>query len=338
MRKYFQPIGSDRFVHYFTLFELNANTIIVTSTIQKHHEVCFLLPHRDSHLLNAAYIDTSTRSPHATICWANLRSATHDPAQTHLLVMAALVADVTRVESLAEQFGRQRLEEGLAHRAESLSSQLSVDNNAPDVKFLPHHSAWLICERAPSKSKQERHTNQGIKQYKTSRNLQHLNDRESPQLVSEVRIVKVNNKRNFKRTQAVKPSRGEKEYALDKEKLNTVCNEEGEGLDLSSSSDDELRELFLCEAKPAEMDSTRLGKAGGAEDDSARPTGLLMDQISDKSDTRRKRNKICRGSLKKKIKISRPCLDLEKMLARRLEDLKTDNKKPENIFHPIHQM
>lgn len=67
MRKYFQPIGSDGFVHHFTLFELNANTIIVISTIQKHHEVCFLLSHRDSHLLNTAHNNTVTRSPHATI-------------------------------------------------------------------------------------------------------------------------------------------------------------------------------------------------------------------------------------------------------------------------------
>lgn len=254
--------------------------------------------------------------------------------------MATLIADVTRVESLAEQFGRQRLEEDLqqvTRRAEILGSQLSPDK-AANVRLSSHHSAWLICERTPTKSKHESYTNHRIKEQFASRNLQHLNGRERPQLVSEVRIVKfVSNKRNLKRNQAVRPSRGEKEFIFDKDKLNIVSNERDEGLDLSSSSEDELRELFGGKAKPSEVESAPQRKAEDTGTFLARPSALDKDQ-NDKQDTRRKRNKICRGSLKKKVKISRPCLDLEKMLARRVEDLKTDSKDAENIFHPIDQM
>ena len=251
--------------------------------------------------------------------------------------MAALVADVTRVENLTEQFGRQRLEEGLGHRAENLVSHLSAENSTSDVRFSSHRGKWLICDGTPANSKHERRASQGIEQHSVSR---HLQQRESPQLVSEVCIVNVvGNKRNLKRNQAVKSTRGEKEYILAaKDKFSSVCNAEGdEGFDLSSSSDDELRELFLCKVKPPEMDSDLQEKANSAEVLSAQLTVLARDQ-GDKADTRRKRNKLYRGSLKKKIKFSRPCLDLEKMEARRLEYLKTDNKKPENIFHPIHQM
>ena len=252
--------------------------------------------------------------------------------------MAAVVADVTRVDSLTEQFGRQRLEGNFARRTESLGSQLSApDNHTVDVRLASNGSEWIICERPHTISKQENLANQTIKAQRVSRNLQNFDVRESPQFVSEVCIVKVvGNKRNLKRNQTVKPSVSlKKECAFDK--LNTACNEQDEALDLSSSSDDELRELFKSKVKPSEQDRALQGKSDGSENYSARKNGLAQDQ-SDKIDTRRKRHKTSRGSLKKKLKISRPCLDLEKMVERRLEDLKTDGKNPESIFHPIHQM
>lgn len=251
-------------------------------------------------------------------------------------IMAAIVVDVARVDNLTEQFGRQRLEEGLAYRAESLGSQLATNNNARDVRLASHHSAWLICQRPPAKGKSEKRTSQASKTDGVSRNLLHLNDRESPPVVSEVRIVKFGSSKrpSIKRNQAAKPSKEENGYEVDRGTLNAVFREDDGGLDLSSSSDDELRELNSCKTETLETNFEE--KAESAEILSARPPpGLAKDQ-SDK-DTRRKRNKICRGSLKKKFKISRPCLDLEKMLARRVEDAEND-KTPESIFHPIHQM
>ena len=255
--------------------------------------------------------------------------------------MAAVVADVTRVDSLTEQFGRQRLEDSLARRTESLGSQLSAaaaDNHAVDVRLASNGSAeWIICERPHTKSKFENHANHTIKAQRVGRNLQHLDVRESSQLISEVCIVKVvGNKRNLKRNQTVKPSMSrKKECAFDKQ--NTACNKREEALDLSSSSDDELRELFKSKFKPSEQDRSLQGKSDGTDNYSARKNGSAQDQ-SDKIDARRKRYKTSRGSLKKKLKISRPCLDLEKMVERRLEDLQTDEKNPETIFHPIHHM
>lgn len=254
--------------------------------------------------------------------------------------MAALVADLTRVDNLTEQFGRQMLEEGLAYRAESLGSQLAANNNAGDVRFTAHHSAWLICERTPAKpGKFERRTSQANKTHSVSRNLVHLRtDRESPPLVSEVRIVKVgSSKRSLKRNQVEKSSKDENGYELDKKEFKNIVLKEGDGgFDLSSSSDDELRELYSCKTEPLETNFKTSNAAGCPELLSpTRSPGFAKGQ-NDK-DTRRKRNKICRGSLKKKFKISRPCLDLEKMLARRVEDMGTD-KIPESIFHPIHQM
>lgn len=330
---------SDPFVHHFTLFELNANTIIVTSTIRKHHEVCFLLPHRDSRLLNAVYNERATRSPHATVDEAIAARRVNErvnPNWPGRFVMAALVADVTRVDKLTEQFGRQRLEEGLAYGADSLGSQLAANNNAGDVTFTKHHSAWLICERSPVRGKLERRTGQGNKTHGVSRNLPHLSHRRSPPLVSEVRIIKVgSNKRIIRRTQIANPSKKEDEGELDKDKLYVALREGDEGLDLScSSSDDELRELYSYKTEPFETNSE--GNADNGEIHSTRLPGLVKGQ-SDK-DPRRKRNKFCRGSLKKKIKISRPSLDLEKMLERRVEDMGSGKGPENNIFHPIHQM
>jgi len=254
-------------------------------------------------------------------------------------IMAAIVADVARVDNLTEQFGRQRLEEGLAYRAESRSSQLATSNNTRDVnvKLASHHSAWLICQRPPAKGTLERPTSQAGKTHGVSRNLLHLNDRESKPVVSEVRIVKFGSSKrpNLKRNQAAKPPKEEDAgYEVDRGKLNAVLREDYGELDLSSSSDDELRELNSCKIEALQTNFER--KAEGAEDNSARlPPGLAKDQSE--KDTRRKRNKICRGSLKKKFKISRPCLDLEKMLERRAKAAEND-KTPESIFHPIHQM
>ena len=250
--------------------------------------------------------------------------------------MAAIVADVARLDNLTEQFGRQRLEESLAFRAESLGSQLTTNNNARDVKLASHHSAWLICQRAPAKNKLERRTSQASKMHGVSRNLLHLNDRESPPVVSEVRIVKCGSSKrpNLKRNQAAKSSMEENGYEVDRSKLNAILREDFGGLDLSSSSDDELRELHSCKTEALETNFE--GNAESAELPSAQPPpGLAKDQSE--KDTRRKRNKICRGSLKKKFKISRPCLDLEKMLARRVKDAEND-KTPESKFHPIHQL
>lgn len=253
-------------------------------------------------------------------------------------MMATLLADVTRVDNLTEQFGRQRLEDGLAYRAEDLGSQFASNNNASDIRVASHHSAWLFCERMPTKGKLERRSSQvkqASKTHSASRNLLHLNDSESPPLVSEVRIVKVgSSKRNLKRNQATKHADEENGFELVKDRLNIVLKEGDGGLDLSSSSDDELRELYSCKTETLETNLER--KAESAETLwSPRPSCLAKDQ-GDK-DTRRKRNKICRGSLKKKFKISRPCLDLEKMLARKVEGTEND-KAPESIFHPIHQM
>ena len=250
--------------------------------------------------------------------------------------MAAVVADVARVDNLTEQFGRQRLEEGLAYRTESFGSQLATNNNARDVKLASHQSAWLICQRTPAKGKLERRRSQASKTHGASPNLLHLNDRESPPVVSEVRIVKFGSSKrpNLKRNQAAKLSKEENGYEVDSGNLNAVLREDYGGLDLSSSSDDELRELHSCKTEALETSFER--KAESAEVLSARPPpGSTKDQSE--KDTRRKRNKICRGSLKKKFKISRPCLDLEKMLARRVTDAEND-KTPESIFHPIHQM
>lgn len=247
--------------------------------------------------------------------------------------MAAIVADVARLDNLTEQFGRQRLEEGLAYRAESLASQLATNNNSRDVKLASRHSAWLIW---PAKSNLERRTSQASKMHGVSRNLQHLNDRESPPVVSEVRIVKCGSSKrpNLKRNQAAKHSTEQNGYEVDRSKLNAILREDYGGLDLSSSSDDELQELYSSKTKALETNFE--GKAESAELLSAQPLpGLAKDQIE--KDTRRKRNKNCRGSLKKKFKISRPCLDLEKMLARRVKDVEND-KTPESIFHPIHQL
>ena len=252
--------------------------------------------------------------------------------------MAAIVADVARVDNLTEQFGRQRLEEGLAYRAESLDPQLTANNKARDVKLATHHSAWLICQSSTAKGKLERRTSQASKMHCVSRNLLHLNNRELSPVVSEVRIVKFGSSQrpNLKRNQVAKPSNSKHEngYEVDRGKLNDVLSSEDYGeLDLSSSSDDELRELHTCKTEALE---TNFGKTESAEVLLARPPpGLAKDQSE--KDTRRKRNKICRGTLKKKFKISRPCLDLEKMLARRVNDAQND-KTPDSIFHPIHQM
>ena len=252
--------------------------------------------------------------------------------------MAAIVADVARVDNLTEQFGRQRLEEGLAYRAESLGSKLATNNNARDVKLAAHHSAWLICQSPPAKGKLERRTSQANKTHSVTRNFLHLSDKESCSVVSEVRIVKFGSskrpKYNLKRNQAAKPSKEDNGYVVDRGKLNAELRDDYGGFDLSSSSDDELRELNSCKTEALETNFE--GKTESAEILSAPPPpGLAKDQSE--KDTRRKRNKISRGSLKKKFKISRPCLDLEKMLARRVKDAESD-KTPENIFHPIHQM
>lgn len=248
--------------------------------------------------------------------------------------MAALVADVTRVESLTEQLGRHSLDEDLIQRTEKnfVSTQISPDNSASDVRISSHLAdTWLgVVDRTPINSKYNKREAQGIKQHIVSRKLQPLNLRETPKLVNEVRIVKfVSNKRNLRRNHAVKL---EREY--EKDALKTRYGRVEEGFDQSSSSDDELRELFLCNAKTPEMDKEMQENSNSAEVN-FRAAGLVEEKV-DKADTRRKRNKMCRGSLKKKIKISRPCLDLEKMEARRLDDLKIDNKRPESIFHPIH--
>lgn len=250
--------------------------------------------------------------------------------------MAAIVADVARVDSLTEQFGRQRLEEGLAYRAESLGSKLATNNNTRDVKLAAHHSAWLICQSPPAKGKLERQTSQANKTHNVTRNFLQLSDKKSCPVVSEVRIVKFGSSKrpNLKRNQAAKSSKEDNGYVVDRCKLNAELRDDYGGFDLSSSSDDELRELNSCKTEALETNFE--GKAKSAEILSARPPpGLAQDQSE--KDTRRKRNKISRGSLKKKFKISRPCLDLEKMLARRVKDAEND-KIPESIFHPIHQM
>lgn len=249
--------------------------------------------------------------------------------------MATVIADVTRVDSLTEQFGRQRLEDGLARRPENFDSQLSHACTDIDVRFesaLPN--AWIIRESAPSISKHERHANRENKDRCASRNLQDLFIKSSTQRVSEVRIMKVvSNKRSLKRNlqMIASTSRVEKEFVLDKAKLNLGYKETeeeeqlNEAFDLSSSSDEELRDLFArCKE--------RAGMFQGEK------TCDRLSTMPQAGETKRKRNKICRGSLKKKIKISRPCLDLEKMVARRLEDLGTDRKYAENRFHPIHQV
>lgn len=245
--------------------------------------------------------------------------------------MAALVADVTRINNLTEKFGRQRLEEGLAYSPEScLGSQLATNNNTSEVRFASHHSAWLICEKTPAKDKLGKRS----KAHSVSRNLLHLSDRESPPVVSEVRIVKVgSSKRNLRRNQAARSPNEENGFELVKDRLNIVLKENDGGLDLSSSSDDELRELNS--RKNAAIETNFEENAESAETLCTQSLSSAKEQ-GDK-DTRRKRNKICRGSLQKKFKVSRPCLDLEKMLTRRVEETE-NNKTPENIFHPIHQM
>ena len=246
--------------------------------------------------------------------------------------MAALVAEVTRVDKLTEKFGRQRIEEGLVYGAEKIGSQLAANNSASDVAFTEHHRAWLICERPRVRGKPERRTGQANKPRVASRNLPHLTHRKSPPLVSEVRIIKV---RNSKRglSQSQNPSEREDESRFDKDRLYVTLGGSDEGFDLSSSSDDELREFYSCKTELLEANSD--GNLDVSEKHSIRLPDLVKDQ-SDK-EARRKRNKIYRGSLKKKLKVSRPSLDLEKMLARRMEDTRSD-KGPENIFHPIHQM
>ena len=254
--------------------------------------------------------------------------------------MAAAVADVARVDSLTEQFGRQRLENSSAHRSENLASQLSVDDDGADVQLAPHSGAWIICERTHTKNKHARRANHWGKvcQCAVGRNLQDLHIKESPHLVSEVRVIKiVGDKRNSKRIETVKLPRGEEGYAHDKQEPNTEDGKRNEALDLSSSSDDELRELFTSKVKSPEQYTAIHGKEDGADNYLVRQSGLAQG-LSDKSDCRRKRYKIGRGSLKKKIKISRPYLDLEKMEERRLEDLEAGGKNPENIFHPIYRI
>ena len=249
--------------------------------------------------------------------------------------MATVVADVTLVERLTEQFRLQRLEERFpSHRAESRGSQVfGLDNNV-HVKFgSAHASSWILREKATTRSKHERHTNHGNKAGCASRNVQELFVIDSPQQgISEIRIAK----RNLKRIhQAVNiSSRAEKESAFDKEKFSTECEETdyNERDDALSSSDDELRDLFTRDEKLGVTDASMGESVNVKCNPLLRPTG--SDHASER---RRKRCKICRGNLKKKFKVSRPCLDLEKMEARRLKDTDNNGTKPESIFHPIHQ-
>ena len=250
--------------------------------------------------------------------------------------MATVVADVTLVERLTEQFGHQRLEERFSNRrAESRGSQFFGLVNNVHVKFgSVHPSSWILREKATTIGKHTRHTNHGNEAGCASRDVQELFVIDSPQQrISEIRVVK----RNLKRIHEAGniSSRAEKESAFDKEKFGTKCRETdcNEQDDASSSSDEELRDLFSRDEKLVTTDMS-VGESVYVKcNPLLRPTGS-----DHASATRRKRYKICRGNLKKKIKISRPCLDLEKMEARRLKDIDIDGTKRESIFHPIHQV
>ncbi|KAK2570629.1 hypothetical protein P5673_004313 [Acropora cervicornis] len=166
--------------------------------------------------------------------------------------MATVVADVTLVERLTEQFGHQRLEERFSsRRAESRGSQFFGLVNNVHVKFgSVHPSSWILREKATTISKHKRHTNHGNEAGFASRDVQELFLIDSPQQrISEIRVVK----RNLKRIHEAGniSSRAEKESAFDKEKFSTKCRETdcNEQDDASSSSDEELRDLFSRDEK-----------------------------------------------------------------------------------------
>lgn len=159
-----------------------------------------------------------------------------------------------------------------------------------------------------------------------------------------------------KPVQEVKPHKTFKEisYLKPKAPLPEICSpliqkdlldKPETSLEILSSSEEELRELCSNQNKtfrilnqiPHRVPNTSPGKSlrltRKAEKNCTNETNSGFEDNDDK-DMSRKRNKTFRGSFKKKMKLSRPSLNMDKMLATRLS-LTKDHISNGNNFYPI---
>ena len=250
--------------------------------------------------------------------------------------MAALVADLGHVESLTEQFGRQRLDQDRFFNAESLRTQFAANNSISELQLSPQPSAWLIYNGT---SEKDAHAIDTVRAYKSNREDNELvgSDVSQPLLFQSGVAGYISSKRTIKRSQCFKASQEKMQITGIKAEIsNTARSERDERIDFSSSSDDELRDLFLFQLKTKHAAEDDRRKESHSELRLTPPQGLTIKDPVQK-DNRRKRYKTCRRTLKKKLKTSRPCLDLEKMLGKRMEDERSE-KKSESFFLPIHQL
>lgn len=255
-----------------------------------------------------------------------------------------MVADVSYLDNLTEKLGRQRLDDGFSHAGAGES--LHRTQPVPDFHLTPRQKALLICKPRDldfslgKDSSKPGLYSRGFLRLETGACSKSAFVTETSVRRNKLAPMKrfAASKRSFLRCDS--PDITRQTYTSEAAAVSRELDSDSGNL--SSSSDDELRELFIrstnqFKTKPREGIKSEKTRSDPALS-SAQSPGISFSANMDvnEKDNSRKRNKTTRGNLKKRQKFSRPSLNLEKMLAARIGK-ELGNNRPESSFFPIHE-
>ncbi|XP_032235357.1 uncharacterized protein LOC116617066 [Nematostella vectensis] len=237
-----------------------------------------------------------------------------------------MLADVGYIESLSEKLRSQRLDDGIYK----------------DECFVRHHSAYKSISRLPPCMKTVVYCDGSAEINDCEKTESVLRTRAG--LTTEFRALKPRiselaaasssfNQPRQKDDPVTKilPIKEPRSAPNPLPEIRFLRKRNDEGIEFSSSSEEELRELFL---RASSMKRTAVGKIHrpiAPLELCQRKTQLGFNECE--TESVRKRCKSTRGNLKKKLRISRPSLNMDKMMATKLYK----GKKEKKDFLPIRE-
>ena len=293
-------------------------------TKQKHHEVCF--PPSNSGF-NYSSSDGRWLINEKKLRFVQTARITTSP------VSVMMLAKVPCVESLEEKFSRQKLDDGFRINSDCFGQSLRLKSSVVDCS-CPSGSRTVvaICNRASGFSKLERNETPNREDFNSNwlgyrRDSVHLktdparNEKDDSWILSKKILKGSAGQKSFVgnlKDNGVQTSHSKQ---FQRRMFKGIVDEDGS----CSSSDDEVSKFFFCKSNKISAENTSIADKATVPLKVFPSVSLRSDHfvtvplLEEKEINSRKRIRAKRGSLRKKLKLSRPCLDMDKMLAHRFE-------------------
>lgn len=241
-----------------------------------------------------------------------------------------MLAKTPCIKNLEEKFSRQTLDDGFSINCDCFARSLRLKSSVVDCSCQARRRTLLICNGGNGVSQLGRNTllgkddfNSKCFEYKPDHLRLKADDAQSEKNDGwdlSKKILKRNT--DEKNLQFDGGHSSHSKHFQQGSRLKAIVDEDGS----CSSSDDEVSKLFFC--KPNKNSIENIHSAEESHSLPVRETRnaalacekfITVSLQEEKELNARKRIRGKHSSLRKKMKFSRPCLDMDKMLAHRIE-------------------